>query len=264
MIIRITILFFGSLIFASCNDDQKDDLQDKVYVRSFIYYGQPENDLEIRLFTPLSRSSEAPFLTPQSTRIRNISKNVDVFPAFLNNGNFVLNSSSLFLGEEDVLELTINYQGNEISARTIVPTRPLGIELSEPELKINYIVDAIPDRITMSWLPQSEPDYYMFIIDTVGEIHQEINPNRINFDAANPYLNRMGQPITGSEVEISYPSVKFFGDHRIVLFHITKDYYDLYNNPVQGTYNKLSQSVINGLGIFTALNSDTIYFKVVP
>jgi hypothetical protein len=232
------------LAFFACNDDTRTDLRDKVFVESFIYFGQVENNLEIRLFTPLSRASEAPFLTPQSTRIRNVSKNVEVFPAFLSNGKYVLNSGSLFLGEEDILELTINYEGETVMAKTTVPSRPTEAALSEEELKINYIVDAIPDRITLSWLPQSNPDYYMFMIDTVGDNHQEINPDRINFDPTNPYINLMGQPIASREVEISFPSVRYFGDHRLILFHITKDYYDLYNNPVQGTYNVSELSAV--------------------
>ncbi len=260
----IIIVIFILIGFISCREELRTDLNDKILIESFIMHGQDNNTIEIRLFSPLSKSDSSPLITPQNTQISNLSKNVVLFPEFESNGIFKLDSRALKLGEEDILELRINYKGEEIYASTTVPNRTQEIELSNPDLKINYIVDAIPNRITMRWTPESDPDYYLIEIDTASKNPQKINDDRINSDPSNPYINKIGFPISGSEIEISYPSVGYFGRHRIVLHHISKDFYDLYNNPVQGSYNKLNQSVVNGLGIFTAINSDTIYFRVVP
>ncbi len=261
LIIGLLFLSFG---IYSCKEEIRTDLNDKILVESFIKHGQLHNTIEIRLFSPLSDVEPAPLFTPVNTQILNLSKNVSLFPEFESTGVFKLNSESLRLGEEDILELRINYNDETIIATTTIPNRTFSINLSNPDLKINYVVDAIPNRITLRWEPEFAPDYYLVEIDTATNNPVAINPDRINSDPENPYINRIGIPFSGSEIEISYPAVTHFGRHRVVLYHISKDFYDLYNNPVQGSYNKLNQSVINGLGIFTAMNSDTIYFRVIP
>ena len=256
-----------TLAFAmiSCQEQIRTDLEQKILVESFIRFGSDSNTLEIRLFTPLSQSNESPFKTPQSTQIINVSKNVELFPEFISEGIFKISSEQLKLGEEDILELRINYEGQTIYSRTKVPSRTSDMRLSDDELKINYVVDAVPIRINLVWTSNIEENYYLIQIDTASRDPLMIDPDRIGTDPNSPYLDiaKIGVPISSNQVEISYPAVKYFGRHRLILYHISQEYYDLYNNPVQGSYNKLNQSVINGLGIFTAMNSDTIYFKVI-
>jgi hypothetical protein len=101
------------------------------------------------------------------------------------------------------------------------------------------------------------------IIDTANNRNRLIDANRMSEDPANVFINRLRTPLSLSSIQITYPAVRYFGKHRILLYKIPKAYFDLYNNPVQGSYNKVNQSVINGLGIFAALHADTIYFDVV-
>ena len=258
------ILFIFPILILACREEIRTDLENQVLVESFINHGQDENYLSIKLFSPLSKEEDFPFITPQSTRISNISKNVVIFPEFESSGSFILNSDALKLGEEDILELEISFNNRTIFANAIVPKPTRLMALNNEELKLNYVVDAVPNRINLSWEPYGDPDYYIVQIDTASENPDEIDGERIAVDPGDPYFNRVGIPVNASELEISYPAVNYFGRHRVVLFHISKDLYDLYNNPVQGSYNKLNQSVVNGLGIFTALNSDTLYFEVVP
>lgn len=248
----------------SCTEEVKTDLDNKILIESFINIGRLDNKIEIRLFSPLSKSGSAPLITPQSTQIVNLTKGISLFPKFESTGIFLLNSESLDLGEGDNLELRINYEGNRIFASTKVPETIKNIKLDGEKLKINYILDGIPNRISLSWDKENDPDYFLVQIDTASKDPDIIEEDRINSDPSNPYLDRVGIPITDSEIEITYPSVEYFGRHKIILYHISRDFYELYINPVQGSYNKLNQSVINGLGIFTAMNSDTIYFNVIP
>lgn len=257
------ILLLFSFALFSCGDEIRTDLQDQLLIESYIHFGQEENRISIRLFSPLSTIQEAPFYSPSTTRILNLSKGISTFPEFDTTGRYIINSTELNIEEGDNLQLQIDYEDIEVLAEAIIPSKPEIVELSEENLKINYIVDAIPERISCRWTTEME-NFFIVRIDTASFDPIEINERRINEDVGNPYANRIGFPIAENEVDISFPSVKYFGRHRLILYHISKDYYDLYYNPVQGSYNKVNQSVLNALGIFTAMNSDTIYFNVIP
>ena len=55
-----------------------------------------------------------------------------------------------------------------------------------------------------------------------------------------------------------------YGTHRVILYKVNDEYAELYEFQEQDSryFNEPPSNVINGLGIFTAFNSDTIYFEV--
>lgn len=244
----------------SCVEEERSDLQKQVLIESFVYYGQQENYLEIKLFSPLSSHQTSPFLNPDRVLLTNLSKGVTVFPAFDTTGRYIIETENIELEEDETFQLVINYREETILAQSKVPLKPTGLEFDVDELKIDYVVEAVPDRINLSWNLDNE-NFYMVKIDTAEFEPDTINSGIINSDPG--YVSRLGISITNNEIEISYPDVKHFGWHKAIVFHISRDYYELYNNPVQGSYNKVNQTVANGLGIFTSFNSDTILFRVV-
>ena len=259
--ILFAILILSASLF-SCEDEERRDLQKQVLIESFVYYGQSKNQLEIRLFSPLSASGVSPYLNPDRVLLTNLTKGTTVFPAFDTTGIYIIETENINLEEDETFQLIINYGAETILAQSKVPLKPTGLEFDVDELKLNYIVDAVPNTITLGWNLDNE-NYYMVKIDTAEFEPDSIDSSRFSNDPGNPFESRLGVPITTNEIEISYPDVKYFGWHRAIVFHISNDYYELYNNPVQGSYNKVNQSVANGLGIFTSFNSDTIRFNVI-
>jgi hypothetical protein len=57
---------------------------------------------------------------------------------------------------------------------------------------------------------------------------------------------------------------QYFGKHRLILYHVLPDYASLYSENSTSSQNLTnpSTSIMNGYGIFTGLNSDTLYFTV--
>jgi len=57
---------------------------------------------------------------------------------------------------------------------------------------------------------------------------------------------------------------EYFGTHRIIIYHVLPDYADLYEQNSTSSQNleNPSTSISNGYGIFTGLNSDTLYLEV--
>jgi hypothetical protein len=57
---------------------------------------------------------------------------------------------------------------------------------------------------------------------------------------------------------------QYYGTHRIILYHVLPDYATLYDSNSTSSQNlsNPSTSILNGYGIFTGLNSDTLFVEV--
>jgi len=55
-----------------------------------------------------------------------------------------------------------------------------------------------------------------------------------------------------------------FGTYRVKIYRVNQKYADLYESRNQDSreLNDPNSNIINGLGIFTAFNSDSIFFEI--
>jgi hypothetical protein len=72
-------------------------------------------------------------------------------------------------------------------------------------------------------------------------------------------------PTTASGLEINSNEFQYYGKHRLILFHVLPDYASLYSDTQTSSQNLTnpSTSIVNGYGIFTGLNSDTLFINVI-
>ena len=74
------------------------------------------------------------------------------------------------------------------------------------------------------------------------------------------------QPTNDNFYSIDIRQLTHYGTHRIVFTSVNDEYVNLYSSLNQDSreLNEPYSNIENGLGIFTAFNSDTLYFQVVP
>ncbi len=126
----------------------------------------------------------------------------------------------------------------------------------------------MPDPVELTW-DNPEAKYYFLDIQNI-----EWHPIAIMPD---PPANRPGLPAGISFQMITEPTnnnyalidmrkLEYFGTHRIVFTSVNDEYVYLYNSLSQDSreLNEPFSNIENGLGIFTAFNSDTLYLEVVP
>jgi hypothetical protein len=88
-----------------------------------------------------------------------------------------------------------------------------------------------------------------------------IDPTRVR-----PNIRFRNQPIQGNSAEIRSQSFQYFGQHALILFKLNSDYVALYQRNGNTTQNISTPptTILNGLGIFTGVNADTLKIKVLP
>jgi hypothetical protein len=71
-------------------------------------------------------------------------------------------------------------------------------------------------------------------------------------------------PTTSAGLQMRPQEFQYFGTHRLILYHVLPDYASLYDDKTASSQNLTnpSTSIINGSGIFTGLNADTLYLEL--
>nr|MDA3821271.1 hypothetical protein [Bacteroidales bacterium] len=74
------------------------------------------------------------------------------------------------------------------------------------------------------------------------------------------------RPTNESYFSLQPRELTHFGTHRIIVYSVNDEYVNLYNSQDQdsGELNEPFSNIENGLGIFTAFSSDTMYLEVTP
>jgi len=175
----------------------------------------------------------------------------------------------------DTFKLRIELEEGDLSAQTVIPRDPPAVSMSASNIYIPRVESMMefrdldmPDPVELSW---NNPDasYYFLNIQNI-----ENNPTAIMPD---PPDNRpapeggfvfqmITEPTNNNYHLIDLRQLTYYGTYRIIMSSVNDEYVSLYNSLNQDSreLNEPFSNVENGLGIFTAFNSDTLYLEVIP
>jgi hypothetical protein len=185
-------------------------------------------------------------------------------------GEGLYTDSSIMVSENDSYTLSFTFDDRDVTAYTYVPSKPVDFTQSATEMYIESVdfsggppTGGItqPDPIELSWT-NNDDSYYLVIVENM---ETTLDPIR-DFGGNTPPGNRFKKsPITSSSEELRANEFQYFGMHRIILYHVLPDYATLYDDNSTSSQNitNPSTSIVNGYGIFTGLNTDTLYVDVI-
>ncbi len=188
-------------------------------------------------------------------------------------GNGVYRSDAAVLAKAgQTCELSFDYLGQTVTGTTLIPTRPANVQQDLTELiraagqigngGVGAALAGLSQAVTLTW-NNPAADYYYTVVDNIETTLVPILANR-NGQAININRRFQTQPTQGSSTQIQALTFSYFGRHRVVLFHLNPDYAALYKQNSTSTQNisTPATTVVNGLGIFTGMNTDTLYINV--
>jgi hypothetical protein len=176
-------------------------------------------------------------------------------------GNYFLSSSLLNLQPKDTLRLFGVYEETVFRSETVIPD---GIQLLAISSSNLYYTVGDPrsmlssSGLTVSWENTASDFYYVVVENT------ETDPEPLNEMVADMPVMSFAMPSQADQFVISMRNIRYFGNHRVVVYHVNPEYADLFDNG-ELTSNAITRppgNVDNAMGIFTALTSDTVFFTV--
>jgi hypothetical protein len=273
---KIFALAISIVLITSCAKTSLDTESslDIPVIQSFL---SPGNEAIVRLTTAV------PYTTDTSVVVNNNISGMDVYlttkgETYLltemsdSAGYYTDQSGTLLVSENESCQLEFEYKGTQVSSSTPVPLKPQNFESSETTIEVERITETgggnggPPDmtEIELSWTDENA-DFYLIYIQYLEEDYDPIN-SIVEIEDTTAFTNFSSAPFQDSIYSIRSMQFMYFGKYRIVLSNITEEYAQLYETLSQSSLEGLAEpptNVVNGKGIFTAFNSDTLFIDVV-
>jgi hypothetical protein len=163
-----------------------------------------------------------------------------------------------FVKDRGTYSLSFTYLDKTISAQTTVPDKPTGFTVSSGSQKVPvFSIGTEPEifvPVTFKWNYTNGGNYMMVMKNT------DAYPTRANTRNTRPYSDSeviLGQVSTYQTQQMTF---NFLGNYKVLLFHINKEYSDALNSGGGTSLNLTNPytNVVNGLGVFTAMQADTL------
>jgi hypothetical protein len=186
-------------------------------------------------------------------------------------GKYAYMGSDLQVQSGDQYTIRVTYNGTTASAETEVPPKPVGISTNTTTITFTKATVSTPfggtiemvttsDSLIVSWSNRTAAAYYV--------VMESVDPNRqsIRSDTFPSFANMrfVTEPTTDDHYRAFEQDINYTGKHKITLYRVNQEYVDLYKSREQDSrsLNEPLTNVKNGLGIFTAFASDSLFVDV--
>lgn len=176
-------------------------------------------------------------------------------------GTYRMVTAGLSLKPGDSIKIYGLYENTAFRASTRIPDPVESLAISDNSI---YYTAGDPrsmmqaGNLVVSWLNPSY-DFYYVMVENV-----ETDPEPLNEMVADMPTFGFAFPSQADQFQVSMRNIRYFGKHRVIVFHVNPEYADLFDNS-ELTSNAITRppgNIENAMGIFTALTMDTVYFTV--
>ena len=246
-----------SIIFGCSKENINRDFEDIPVVEGYLYAGKPlEIKVSRQVFYSNNVASSSDNLDSLFVSIFDGNMYYDLIP--MGDGTFT--NSNIKLSELETFELQLDYNNLPISTQTTIPKKPSNFVSSVSEVYVSggNFTGNDPQELELSWDNPDGSNYFLLIenMDYSYKIYdnREVSSNN-QFDL---------MPTQSDYYSIDTRRFLYFGSHRIILFHINPDLAVLYQETDQTSQNISNPPTEfeNAFGIFTGINSDTLFINV--
>ncbi len=269
----MAIIIFASLLGIVACDKDSNFIEGgaRPVVEAYLVAGKPIS-LSVKkeiAYNEDTSNTEAPI---NGLNIK-ISDGTNTYSLTSNGAGVYKSDSTVKLKVGVTYNLSFTYNGNAVTASTIIPTKPVGFKTditSIARTKLNLSsgggfgggFDKNTD-VNLSW-SNPNSDYHFVVVDNI-----EASPVLIitlpTTTSFNDLTRRFrSQPVQGTSTQLRSQQFQYFGKHNLVLLKVNPDYAALYNSTGSTSQNISTPptTITNGLGIFTGVNADTLAFTV--
>ncbi|MGZ3871292.1 MAG: DUF4249 family protein [Mucilaginibacter sp.] len=254
-------MLIGTVVLTfSCKKDTVDTTTTEPVVEAYLI---PGHVLSVKLYQQKSLTDTAKYgaaISGQQLTVSDGSSSVQLTEQA--KGTYVY-SDVAFLTGGKTYTLSFTYFTHSVTATTVMPAKPVNFASQYVSVTVDGAQgpNAVPDTINrFTW---SNPD-------SLNHVLVFKNPDGTAF----PLSNRGNAKTSDFELNTERKSVyyvtpntfPFYGHYQVILLRVNQEYIDLLkSNTSRSTSQNLVNTptnVVNGFGIFTAMQADTVSFAV--
>lgn len=263
---KIFFLVINAFLIVSCNQENIEQTETKTtIVEGYLYAGNTIDSLKVTQSYSYGQVEEEVIsiddLNITITDDNNQFELTSIGNGFYQNTNLIIEASKNY-------KLEFERDGENISAETFVPEHnAASISTTEVELtKIEAGVFPtgginIPNPVEVSW-NNDDGDYYYVLIKNIETDPEYVNENIAQLDGQFLFITE--PQITDFYAIRTRQELTQYGTYQIIVFRVNPEYAALFESSGNSTLSleEPPSNIINGLGIFTGVSSDTLYLEV--
>ncbi len=263
-----TIAIFGFLsIFTSCEQDDIVSIETDIpVVEAYLIPGEPINQIKLTKLIPFLTDeiySEAENINDAEITISNNDAYYKLIPFPGDSGCYYYPDTSLIISENESYNIEFQYKNKQVTASTVTPEKPQNFKISQDLFLVERMVEGGYPSFNMetyeiSWDNLDGSNYYLSIdlLETV------IDP--VNFMITDTVTQTLSTPSVTDIYNINSKTLRYYGNYRVVLYKVNEEYANLYESTSTSSQSLTDpySNIENGKGIFTAFNTDTLFFEV--
>ena len=269
----ILFLIGMALIIMACeNDSPLEPDYEQVVIQAYLYAGEPVDDIQITKTIPMGSETGSPEpINDAAVRLIKGGRTYDLTPAGGDSGYYEYSGTDLTVQTDDEFTLEVDYFDRTASGSTTVPPPPYNVTQSNDTIVIpinpanpSFVFDTTVYQISVSWqAEEQDADNYFFVAFECVDSRTDTIPK---------WPMQRGLPgrfVDMPQIQTYYPVIFedffFFGLHKLTVYSINQEYVDLYISRVQNSreLNEPLTNISNGLGVFSAFNSKSVFFTTV-
>jgi hypothetical protein len=257
----IALSLMGSLILlTSCKKNQSDILAtNKPVVEAYLV---PGTTLSIKVYQQKSLTDTATYgaaLTGLSIGVSDGSKSVKLTESA--SGIYTYADQS-FITSGKTYTMQFTYANVLISATTIMPGKPQNFTLSDSVFHVPSTINPLYADVVRATLRWSNPDslYHLLVFKNLDN-----DPYYISYIRSNNEPSFQINAERASYYNLVQSSFNYYGHYKVILMRVNQEYINILTTNISRDSQALLNeptNVTNGLGIFTAMQTDTLNLRV--
>lgn len=261
---KLQLISFLLLSLISCQKETSSEYTDTPIVEAYL---MPDNVFTVHIYRQTPFSTDVIYSTDDINSLL-VTVTTDAGAFVLSpQGNGIYSATSIQIEEGQTYTVSFEFNSKIVVAYTYIPTKPSNFAQSATEIEIERMDTTSgppsfsqPDPIELYW-DNPDKSYYLVVVENIATV---LDPIRDFGDEDPPENIFRKNPTQTIAEELSAMEFQYYGLHRIILYHVLPDYASLYDESTVSSQNisNPSTSITNAYGIFTGLNTDTLYVNV--
>ncbi|MBD3274441.1 MAG: DUF4249 family protein [Candidatus Marinimicrobia bacterium] len=274
----LSLLFTGIFVITHISCTEVSPVipeQEQIVVEAYLYADEKVDDIRLTSTVALDADTINPDpITGAQVRLWKNEKSYDLTESTAEDGFYYYPHDDLQIQNGDQFALDIVYNDQILNARTTVPEPPANVSVDNDTIEYGFpgfgggwrrfggsqtAEDTVINISTVRWENENDDLFYL-VLKNVEEDPEPIE-SEFRFTFPRTFIS---QPTRVDSFLIRSNMNTHYGKHKITLYKINQEYADLYaeRNQDSRDLNEPPTNIENGLGIFTAFNSDSLFIYV--
>jgi len=267
---KLLIIVLAIVILESCQKTEVADFQDKAVVEAYLFAEQIPV-VKISKLIPFSGSATFSDMDIDKLSIQITEKSTGKIFLMSSMGEGKYKNELLQVKTGETYSVTFPYNGEVVDATTTVPGKPQKVKATPTSVTVTQPGEMSgepggggpgrPSDILITW-ENSEKSYYLIVVQNMETAPVAIYDE--DEEDERPSMSFRSEPTQADSCKINSMTFQYYGRHRVIVNKIQPEYALLYSNNSNSSQSltEIHANVTNGFGIFTAINSDTLFVRV--